>query len=406
MYFGTGEFVQDPYPTYRLLRDTGGAYWLEHPNRIASGGLWLFTRYDDVSAILRNADDISKDVTPLVPTDQLTPFDTSMLNSDLPRHTRLRSIASPVFSPARISALRARIVAVVDGLLDELIDQGDVDFVSRFAFPLPLTVISELLGVPRDDAPELKALTDDLVSGFDSALDTDEVKRRQRASMTRLTGYFDGLLSAASAPEGSVIATLRARERGPLPALAGSTPDADRADDLGLCLLLLVAGYETTANLLATGLLTLLRHPEQLERLRREPALLDAAVEEMVRFESPLQRASFRVTTRAVQIGTTRVEAGQQLAAVLGAANRDERQFPDPDRFDITRSPNRHLGFGSGAHRCLGERLARLEARVAFARLLERTSFLELGREPLRWRNKTMFRGLEELIVNARTSSS
>jgi cytochrome P450 len=340
-----------------------------------------------------------------VPADQLTPFDTSMLNSDLPRHTRLRSIASPVFSPARISALRARIVEVVDGLLDELIDRGDVDFVSRFAFPLPLTVISELLGVPRDDAPELKALTDDLVSGFDSALDTDEVKRRQRASMTRLTGYFDGLLSAASAPEGSVIATLQARQRGTLPTLAGSTPESDRSDDLGLCLLLLVAGYETTANLLATGLLTLLRHPEQLERLRRDPALLDVAVEEMVRFESPLQRASFRVTTQAVQIGATRVEAGQQLAAVLGAANRDERQFPDPDRFDITRSPNRHLGFGSGAHRCLGERLARLEASIAFARLLERTSFLELGRERLRWRNKTMFRGLEALIVNVRSRS-
>ncbi len=401
MYFASSEFVQDPYPTYRRLREQGGAHWVEHPNRIESGGLWLFTRYDDVSAILRDADAISKDVTPLVSTDQLTPFDTSMLNSDPPRHTRLRSLASPVFSPARVAALRARIALVVDGLLDELIDAGDVDFVSRFAFPLPLTIVSELLGVPRDDAAELKALTDDLVSGFDSALDTEEVKRRQRASMTKLSGYFDGLLSAASAPEGSVLAMLRA-----LPNRAGWTPDSDRSDSLGLCLLLLVAGYETTANLLASGLLTLLRHPEQLERLRREPTWLDPAIEELLRFESPLQRASFRVSTRAVQIGATRVEAGQQLAAVLGAANRDERQFPDPDRFDITRSPNRHLGFGSGAHRCLGERLARLEARIAFARLLERASVLELGRERPRWRNKTMFRGLEALIVNLRATSS
>jgi cytochrome P450 len=399
MYFGTREFVQDPYPAYRRLRGRGGGHFLEHPNRIASGGLWLFTRYDDVSAILRNADAISKDVAPLVPSDELSPFDTSMLNSDPPRHGHLRSIASPLFSAAYLTNLRARIVEVVDTLLDEIIDRGEVDFVSRFAYPLPLTIVSEILGVPRGDAPELKGLTDALVSGFDSALDTDEVKRRQRASLTKLVSYFEGLLSASAAAEGSVIARLKARERGALPLAPGSTPKSERADGLGLCLLLLVAGYETTANLLASGLFTLLRHPEQWERLRREHALLEPAIEELLRFESPLQRASFRVTTRAVEIGGTRVEAGQQIAAVIGAANRDELKFPDPDRFDITRTPNRHLGFGLGAHRCLGERLARLEAHVAFGRLLERTRSVELLREA-RWREKTMFRGLEALMVS------
>ncbi|HEX2881906.1 MAG TPA: cytochrome P450, partial [Polyangiaceae bacterium] len=205
--------------------------------------------------------------------------------------------------------------------------------------------------------------------------------------MQLLHSYFEQELTRPDPPAGSILDLLSKR------------PDASRAEAIGLCLLIVVAGYETTVHLLGNGLRSLLRFPDQLQLLREQPQLLDSAIEEMLRFESPLQRSTFRVVREALEIGGRKLQPGTQVAALFGAANRDETQFADAERFDIRRNPNKHMAFGVGVHRCLGERLARLEAKLVFGRLLERTSTMDLQTTTPRYRRTTMFRSLETLPV-------
>jgi cytochrome P450 len=205
--------------------------------------------------------------------------------------------------------------------------------------------------------------------------------------MQLLQQYFEQRLARPDPPAGSILELLRNR------------PDASRGEAIGLCLLIVVAGYETTVHLLGNGLRSLLRFPDQLQLLREQPELIDSTIEEMLRFESPLQRSTFRIVREPIEIGGRQLLPGMQVAALFGAANRDETQFPDAERFDIRRNPNKHLAFGVGVHRCLGERLARLEARLLFSRLLERTQTIELEAPP-RFHRTTMFRSLEALPVS------
>jgi pimeloyl-[acyl-carrier protein] synthase len=391
---GSREFVRNPYPTYRQLRAHDGPYWLPHEGRAGTPGLWLFSRYDDVAAVLRNTRSISKDVGRLVPADQLTAFDRILMNLDPPDHTRLRALVAPHFAVRRVGELEPAIEAIVERLLAEMAGGNEAEFMADFAIQLPILLLAAIVGVPLQDMPALKGWTDDLITGFDSARSGSGEKAKLGASLGALTAYLAGLMRRSGHADDTLIGDLtrQQRERG--------EPSSEEL--LSMCVLMVLAGYETTVNLLGNGLLTLLSHPEQLAVLRQDPGLLPGAIDELLRFESPVQRTSFRVTSAACTIGGFSLEEGQQVSAVIGAANRDPEQFPAPDVFDIRRSPNRHLAFGAGIHKCLGERLARAEARIAFGRLLQRFPAIELLDSEPDWKDQTLLRGLRTLRVRLR----
>jgi cytochrome P450 len=241
--------------------------------------------------------------------------------------------------------------------------------------------------VPEQDSLQLRDWTEQLLFSFDSIITKTTTLQASEHWMQLLESYFDQQLTRRDPPGGSILDLLSKR------------PDVTRAEAIGLCLLIVVAGYETTVHLLGNGLRSLLSFPDQLRLVREQPQLLESAIEEMLRFESPLQRSTFRVVREAIEIGGRMLQPGTQVAALFGAANRDETQFTDAERFDVRRSPNKHMAFGVGVHRCLGERLARLEAKLVFARLLERTSTMEMQTATPHYRRTTMFRSLESLPV-------
>ncbi|HKJ16646.1 MAG TPA: cytochrome P450 [Xanthomonadales bacterium] len=385
------DFIDDPYSFYRKLRDIGRPHWAGHVDRTGTKGIWLITRYQDVARVLRDTQDVSKDVSRLIPAGQVTAFDRMLLNLDPPEHTQLRAVIAPLFSVTQVARLEALIEGIVESLLREMETRAETDFVADFAVPLPIRVVADIIGVPREDMPLLKKWTDDLITGLDSGRDNDSERERVAASMRGMTRYLSDLVDSGIHPDGSLldhVSEIRLKDGWP-------TTD----DTLSLCLLMVLAGHETTVNLLGNGLLLLLQNPEQLEKLRNNPGLTRSAVDEMLRCESPLQRGTYRITQVPYKVGGVTLEVGQQISAVIGSANRDEHQFPDPDVFDIQRSPNNHLAFGKGIHKCLGEKLARAEARIAFTRLLERFPDIELLEPKPRWQEKTLFRGLKSLKV-------
>lgn len=386
--FTTDAFFQNPYPTYQKMRELDGVHWLEHQDHTGSGGMWMFSRYSDVVSILRNAQEISVDTKRLIPENEWTAFDYTLLHSDPPDHTRLRALISAPFSNAGVRKLEASITRTIDHLIDDMILHGEVDFQQAFALPLPVMVICEMMGAPFEDADRLRNWTIDLLAGLDSALANDELHARRGIALTEMSAYFSALLSRRQQPAGTIIDLLASNPE----SISCSPPEA-----LGQCLLLLLAGHETTVNLLCNGMFTLLSNPLELEKLRAHPGLVERTIDEMLRFESPLQRTSFRLATTPLVIGTQKIQPGQCISAILAAANRDPGNFPDPDRFDIGRKPNRHVAFGAGIHRCLGEKLARSEARIAFTRLLERLPSIQLTSEKPRWQSRSLFRALDML---------
>jgi len=354
-------------------------------------GMWLFSRYRDAAAILRETGSISKDKSRLLPAGRLSPLDRMLLNMDPPEHTRLRAMIAPWFSVRRVAEMEGGIDRLVQGLLSGIKPGAETEFIETFALRLPLLVIAGILGIPPEDMPQMKRWTDTLITGADSGVSNKDVQRSQAESMLALTAYLSRLIATQKPGDENLVAHLNQSCK------PGQPPTTDEI--LGLAVLIVVAGFETTVNLLGNGLLTLLLHPGQLHRLRENPGLLNRAIDEVLRFESPLQRSTYRVTTEGFDLNGFKLEPGQQVSAVIGAANRDPHQFPNADVFDITRSPNQHLSFGLGIHKCLGERLARLEARVAFSRLLEKFSHIVLLDCEPHWQQKTLFRGLEFLHI-------
>lgn len=377
------DFVADPYPAYRALQATGPR-WMPIAN--LTGGAWVVSRYDDVVAVLKETR-TAKDLARLVPEEQLWALDRSMLFRDPPDHTRLRSLASQAFTPAAVRDLEPRIARIAGELLAEMKPAGAADFMSAFALPLPIVVIAELLGVPTADRERFHAWSSVVVS---DAPDVEAQLTWQEAA-DAMVEYFAALLHA--------------RRRQPQQDLISGLIQARDADDrlseqelVGTCILLLIAGHETTVNLLGNGLLTLLRHPAQLALLQANPELLPTAIEEMLRFESPVQRATFRVVAEDFEVGGATLRKGQELTTYLGAANRDPAQFPAAERFDLRRQPNRHVAFGLGIHFCLGAPLARAEARIGFDQLLQTLPDLRLAGEPA-WNQNTFIRGLRRLPI-------
>jgi cytochrome P450 len=384
--------LADPYPTYHRLRSTHPIY--HH----AADGKWYLTRHADVATALRSP------ALSCAGTDQLRQrfpqpalqeaFDSmarSMAHTDPPAHTRLRGLVSKAFTPHAIEAMTNRIQEIVDRLLDAAAARGRMDVVHDLAVPLPLTVITEMLGVPAADVDRLKAWTATMahIAGGPSA----EAFMTAAQARREVIAYFSEI----------VVRRRRQPQNDLLSALVRAEEVDDRLTEAELysnAILLLVAGNATTTSLIGTGTLALLRHPDQRRRLSEDPSLLESAGEEFLRYESPIQ---FEVTPRLARddlhLGDVTIPRGAFVALLLGAANRDPAQFPEPDHLDITRTPNHHLAFGAGPHFCLGAPLARLEARIAFGTLLRQFPNLRLDDSPAEFLPYLHMRSLKTLPV-------
>jgi cytochrome P450 len=381
------EFLADPYPTYHRLR-------AEDPVHRSPLGFWVLTRYEDVVTVLRDPRFAKEAMMAVVAVRfGIAPgtIGLSMLDRDPPAHTRLRSLVSKAFTPRVVERLRPHIQQIVDGLLARVEGQGSMDLIEEFAYPIPVIVICELLGVPVEDHEQFKTWSLDIARGLDAImLPVDsEVARRSGTARQALLGYFRGLIAERRVlPRDDLLSGLIAAEE------AGDRLSEDEL--LATCILLLVAGHETTVNLIGNGTLALLRHPGELRRLRENPALIASAVEELLRYDGPVQRTA-RMPSDDVQVGGRTIARGEMVMPFIGAADRDPAQFPDPDRLDITRSDNRHVAFGMGIHFCLGAPLARVEGQIAINTLVQRLPGLALATEKPEYRQSLTLRGLTAL---------
>ena len=402
--FTRPDFRRDPYPTYRRLREATPLHCVER----GAFRFWVLTRHADVVAVLRDPR-TSVDRTfqpkpppaPAVDPATLHPLARAlramsrvMLFRDPPDHTRLRALVSKAFTPRMVEGLRPRVQAIVAELLAPLEVGGRFDVVRDLAEPLPILVIAELVGLPAGDRKELKRWSDDLAVMLDGSIAMQGVGRAVQSAADVVT-YLRGHLEArrAAPREDLLSAMLAAKER-----------DEQLSDDeiLGTALLVMAAGHETTTNLIGNGVLALIRNPGELARLRRAPALVPSAVEELLRFDSPVQATS-RIFSEPIELHGRLIPAREEIGMLLGAANRDPDVFADPDRLDIARSDTRHLSFGFGTHFCLGAGLARLEAQLAIGSLAARRPQLALavGEDALVWRAGWLLRGLEALPIEA-----
>ena len=378
------EVREDPYPQYRALREADPVHRSPFLN------MWVLTRYEDVSLVLRDQR-FSADRTKLEGFQALEGFQPvrSLLSLDPPDHTRLRTLVTKAFTPRVVEQLRAQAQAIVDGALDRAASHGEMELIEDLAYPLPVAVIAGMLGVPRDDWPRFREWSRVLVGSLDPVAlpDSDQIAA-VRAAEDALSEYLSGVVAERRRePQDDLISALIAvEERGDV---------LNERELLVMLNLLLVAGHETTVNLIGNGMLALLRNPEQLALLRRRPELLENAVEELLRFDSPVQLTG-RIAAEGCEVGGREIGRGQLVLTLLGAANRDPQQFPDPDRLDLTRSPNQHFSFGRGIHFCLGAPLARLEGRIALGSLVSRFAELRQVGEAVRSQTITL-RGLTRL---------
>jgi hypothetical protein len=385
------DFLADPYPVYHRLR-------AEDPVHRHPFGFYVLTRYDDVAAFLRDARFGKGGYQALIQSRFGAGPDgprlaLSMLFRDPPDHTRLRALVSKAFTPRVVETLRGHIQGIVDRLLERVADAPRMEVIEDLAYPLPVTVISELLGVPVGDGDTVKGWSRDVARALDAIalpVGPDVIERGRRA-MDEMTGYFRDLIGE--------------RRRRPGADLLSGLVEAEEAGDrlterelLATCVLLYVAGHETTVNLIGNGLLALLRHPEERRRLQEDPALLSGAIEELLRYDGPVQRTG-RMAACDTEIGGVPIPAGSLVLGLLGAANRDPSRFTEPDRLDLGRAEPRHLAFGSGIHYCLGAPLARLEGQAAIGTVLRRFPALTLAVERPTWRPSSTLRGLEALPV-------
>jgi len=378
---------RDPYPAYARLREAGGIYR-------APFGMFFASRYDDVAALLRDPR-FSADRSHAAPfrlirwanrdaPDFLNLIDRNLLNLDGADHARIRGLVNKAFTPRRVAALRPRIEAIVETLLDDVEQRGDFELVRDFAHPLPVIVIAELLGVPVGDRDKFRGWSHGVAQIIDP-LNAERGMARAREAATALAEYFRGVLALRRAePRDDLLSAMIVAEQ--------DCRVLGEGDLLSLCALLLAAGHETTTNLIANAVLALLRFPDQAERLRARPDLMPTAVEEFLRFDSPVQFTD-RVALEDVELAGQRIPRGRPVGLLLAAANHDPAQFAAPHRLDIARAENRHLAFSAGAHFCLGAPLARLEAELALGGLLRR--FPKLAGDPsvVTYRPSVLLRG-------------
>ncbi len=391
----SSEFVADPYPAYQRLREAGRAIWYE-PTR-----QWLIPHYADVSAALRDRrlgrtylhrfthEEFGRTPPPAAHEPFHVLNDNGMLDLEAPDHTRIRRLVSKAFTPATVRDLTPVIERLAAELVDSLRADGGGDLLARVAEPLPVAVIAEMLGVPPADRGLLRPWSAAICGMYELNPDEATATAAVRASV-EFSAYLRELIAA------------RRREPGEdlISALIAAHDEGDRLSEqemISTCVLLLNAGHEATVNTTANGWWTLLRHPDQLRLLRARPGLLPTAIEELLRYDTPLQLFE-RWVLDDIEIGDTTIPRGSEVALLFGSAHRDPARFADPDRLDLARADNPHLAFGAGIHYCLGAPLARIELAASFGALLRSAPGLRLVREP-EWKPGYVIRGLRELLV-------
>lgn len=390
------EFTKNPYPDYAHLRKEAPVHRILLPD---GRPLWLITRYEDVVAALKNPH-LIKNGRSVMSTEQqekygnppksIELFSYNMLSVDPPDHTRLRTLVQKAFTPRRIEQLRPRIQEIANTLLDEVQPQGQMDFINDYAFPLPIIVIAELLGVPAEDREELRKWSNAAVE----AESTEDRFAILAPAMDAFVEYLAKMFaSRREHPQDDLItALIEAEEAG----------DKLSEDELyAMVILLLIAGHETTVNLIGNGMLALLTNPEQMQLLKGQPSLIHSAIEEFLRYDGPVETSTARFASEDVTIGDQTIPRGEQVMVVIGSADRDEQRFDAADTLDITRTDNRHIAFGHGIHFCLGAPLARLEGEIAINTVLQRLPDIRLQdtQESLVWRRSLVIRGLQKLPV-------
>jgi cytochrome P450 len=391
----SAEFKANPFPLLTQLRACEPVYRTTLPDRTA---VWLLTRYDDVTALLRD-ERFTKHRRSALTNEQLRelpwtprmfrPLEQNMLDLDPPDHTRLRSLVHKAFTPTLVEQMRSRTQTIADELLDRVGWVGEMDLISDFALPLPMTIITEILGVPSKDHNKFHRWSQAVVS-LTSPTPTLRVLPRVWKFIRYLRQFFK--LRRHDPQNDLVSALIKAEE-------AGDRLNEDEL--LAMVFLLLIAGHETTVNLIGNGTLALLENPNQMTRLQNEPSLVKSAVEELLRYTAPVFTTTERYAREDATIRDVTIPRGEMILGVIGSANRDETVFENPDELQITRDPNRHLSFGQGIHFCLGAPLARMEAQIAFTTLLKRLPNLRLTNpaDSLHWRPSIFLRGLASLPV-------
>lgn len=396
----TWEFATDPYPAYAWLR----AHSPVHRTTLPSGvEAWLVTRYEDARQALADAR-LSKDPAHHagpsdakgktgIPGERKAELTTHLLNIDPPDHTRLRRLVSKAFTPRRVAAFAPRVQELTDRLIDGFADRGEADLIHDFAFPLPIYAICDLLGVPEEDQDDFRDWAGMMIRHGGGP------RGGVARSVKKMRGYLAELIHRKRENPGDDLISdlIRASDHG---------EHLTENEAAAMAFILLFAGFETTVNLIGNGVYALLCHPEQRERLQRslaagESGLLATGIEELLRYDGPVELATWRYATVPLTLGGEEIGAGDPVLVVLAAADRDPERFPDPDRLDLARSDNQHLGYGHGIHYCLGAPLARLEGQTALATLLARLPDLRLAVEPgeLRRRGGLIMRGLRTLPV-------
>src|SRR5258708_2092666 len=387
------EVLADPYPLYRRLRTESPVHWDPYLHA------WVVTRYADVITVLH---DFSADRTPTpeqfaaMGLSELGPIAQVMMRQmlfmDAPAHTRLRGLASMAFTPARVEVLRSHIRDIVDDLMEPLLRAGSMDVINDIAAPLPAIVTAEMLGVPTSDCDDLKSWSADFAEVLGNFQHNPDRTARTLRCVEEMSSYFrDAIQRMKTDPREGLINSFMTAEI-----------DGDRLTEeeiIANCIVTMVGGQETTTNLIGNGVLSLLRHPDQLQRLREDLSLIPSAVEELLRYESPSQHTA-RIAPRDTEIGGKQIRKGQAVIAVMGAGNRDPERFPDPDRLDLGRTDKRHLAFGCASYFCFVAALARIEGQLVLEAIVSRTSTLALEvNRPIAWRENLGLRGLTALHV-------
>ena len=397
----SAEFLRNPYPVYDELRTNDPVHWS------AENGYWIITRYSDIISHAQNNRLSSNRIRahagrmPETAKEHFRPFFTAvgswMLMIDPPDHTRLRGLVNKAFTPGVVENMRSLVQKLVDDMLARVRQQGRLDIMMDLANPLPATVIAEMLGVPGADQQQFKEWSDDIamgLGGIDSARTKEELFALYdlaQKSFLALASYFREKVGAlrAKPSENLLSALIQAEEQG----------DRLTEDELfANCVLLMIAGHETTTNLIGNGVLGLLRNPGQKEKLAQNPDAIVSAVEELLRYDSPVQKMG-RIAMANIEIDGKQIKQGDLVCLSFAAGNRDPEQFTEPAQLDIMRKPNRHLAFGHGLHYCVGAALARLEAQIAFNTILSRLPRISLETEDLEWNRNLTLRGLKSLPV-------
>lgn len=411
------EIRANPYPFYAQLRVEDPVHWDEEM------GFWVLTRYADIASVytddrfsraqglMSNFQRLSEDEQSIAEPVYRS-FSKTMFYADPPYHTHLRGLMNNAFTPRRVERMRPNIQRIVDELLDHVEDTGNMDVIHDLAYPLPVMVIAELLGLPTSDRARFKGWSDDLFAILGTVRRSPELIEKATQSLAELTEYVTALSrQRREQPRDDLLSVLLRvvdeemecphphHAQAQLPRDHRSTAQLTQDELVANINILLSTGHETTTHLIGNGLLALLQHSDQMQKLRTQPSLIYSAIEEMMRYENPVQ-ITYRSAIQDAEISGKQIHTGDLINSILGSANRDLERYTDPDRFDITRNEGRHLNFGLGIHFCIGASLVRLEAEIAFNTVLRRFPNLQLSTEHFEWQEHPVFRGLKSLPVS------